>query len=110
MIEDRIFKPELVNRFDAVVVFHPLAKEHLEKIARLLLLDLEERLKNKGVGIVIDEELIQYVVSFGSDPTFGARPMRRAIQDKIEKAVADALLRGSLRPGGRFTFRHELVA
>ena len=110
VIEDRIFKPELVNRFDAVVGFHPLAKEHLEKIARLLLLDLEARLKNKGVGIVIDEELIQYVVSFGSDPTFGARPMRRAIQDKIEKAVADALLRGSLRPGGRFTFRHELVA
>ncbi len=110
VIEDRMFKPELLNRFDAVVVFHPLEKEHLEKIARLLLLDLEGRLKNKGVSIAIDEELIRYITSFGADPAFGARPMRRAIQDKLEKAVADALLRGSLRPGGRFTFRPELVA
>lgn len=110
VIEDRVFKPELLNRFDAVVVFHPLGKEHLEKIARLLLEDLERRLKDKGVGIAIDEELIRYITSFGADPTFGARPMRRAIQDKLEKAIADALLGGSLRPGGRFTFRPELVA
>ncbi|MBX4198542.1 AAA family ATPase [Candidatus Parcubacteria bacterium] len=99
IIKTRIFKPELINRFDGVIVFHPLASEHLQKIANLQLEKLKKRLAERGMNLVITPDLIQYVMKYGTDPKFGARPMNRAIQDKVEHIIADKLIKGELKPG-----------
>lgn len=101
IVKQGIFKPELLNRFDGIIFFHPLAREHLEKIARLLLGRLEGRLKEKGIEFVINNELVQFLVSRGSDPKFGARPLNRAIQDEIEKVVAERIISGEIKAGAR---------
>ncbi len=96
---DNVFRPEFINRFDAVVVFWPLSKENLLDIAQLLLTSLKKNLEEKGIGFKITEPLKEKVVELGYNPTFGAREMRRVIQDKIENVLATALLAGSLTRG-----------
>lgn len=97
------FKPELVNRFDGVIVFHPLGKEELQKIAKLQLERLQKRLYERGINLVINDDLINYVSAYGIDPKFGARPMNRAIQDNVEQAVADKIIRGDFKLGEAVT-------
>ncbi len=104
IIDQGIFKPELINRFDGVVVFRPLNKDDLRKIADLMLQKLNRRLKDKGLTIQITEELLDALIEKGADPTFGARPMARAIQDRIESLIADRLLRGELSAGKTIVF------
>ncbi len=99
IIKAHIMKPELINRFDGVVIFHPLGKEHLEKIARLQLISLKKRLAERGINLAVNDELVTYLMAFGTDPKFGARPMNRAIQDKIEQVIAEKMLRGDIKPG-----------
>ena len=94
IIEKGIFKPELLNRFDGVILFHPLGQEHLQTIARKILSGLSERLKEKGVELSIDNSLIDYLVKKGSDPKFGARPLERVIKEEIEEAVAKKIIHG----------------
>jgi ATP-dependent Clp protease ATP-binding subunit ClpA len=88
IIKDGVFKPELLNRFDGVILFHPLNNDHLRKIGEIMLEKLHDRLKEQGVDLVVNNDLVDYVVSFGTDPKFGARPMNRAIQEKVEEVVA----------------------
>ncbi|PJE64647.1 MAG: hypothetical protein COU90_02285 [Candidatus Ryanbacteria bacterium CG10_big_fil_rev_8_21_14_0_10_43_42] len=102
-----IFAPEILNRFDAIVVYHPLKREHLLKIAHLLLIGLQKRLKKQDVGLTITEPLIEKIVEIGYDPVMGARPMRRAITDKVEQIIARKLLEGVLKRGDTFTFSEE---
>ena len=99
IIADGIFKPELINRFDGTILFHPLGESDLKKIAGLMLIRLEARLKEKGIKLQITEELISSVASQGMDPAFGARPMNRYIQEKIEALVADKIIRGQVSQG-----------
>ena len=99
IIKERIFKPELLNRFDGTIIFHPLATEHLEKIARLQLQKFADRLAEKGMSLIVNDQLVNYLMKFGSDPKFGARPMNRAIQDKIEQAVANKMISGDIKAG-----------
>ncbi len=99
IIKAGIMKPELMNRFDGVIVFHPLASEHLEKIARLQLERLTKRLAERGIKLAVTDDLVKYVMSYGVDPKFGARPMNRAIQDKVEQVIADKMIRGEFRQG-----------
>jgi ATP-dependent Clp protease ATP-binding subunit ClpC len=99
IIHGNIMKPELLNRFDGVIIFHPLGPENLESIARLQLDNLIKRLATRGFKLVATDELIRYVMKFGTDPKFGARPMARAIQDKVEQIVADKVIRGEAKPG-----------
>lgn len=101
------FKPELLNRFDGVVVFHPLSEENLKKVANLMLSNLQKQLKEKDLFLEIDENLVNAVVKWGYLPQFGARPMRRAIQDKIEKIIADKILKEEIRRGSRIQFSGE---
>lgn len=101
IIQDRIFKPELVNRFDGVILFHPLREEHLQKVAEVMLGKLKERLRERGIDLVVNNELISYLVRVGSDPKFGARPLNRAIQEKIESLIADKLIKGELIQGSQ---------
>jgi ATP-dependent Clp protease ATP-binding subunit ClpC len=101
------FKPELLNRFDGIVLFHPLEFEDLKKIAVIILTNLQKRLKERGVSLVINDVLINYVAKKGSDPMFGARPMKRVIKEDIEQKVADGLINGELRDGSNVEFNQD---
>ncbi len=104
-----IFVPEILNRFDAIVVFNPLNKEELKEVAKLLLEKLAGNLKKQEIELVITEELIAKVVDMGYDPVMGARPMRRAIADRVEQIIARKLLDGSLKRGGMAQFTPEEI-
>ena len=101
IVSRAIFKPELLNRFDGVILFHPLDARHLKAIAKLMLAKLGKRLKEKGVELVITDPLVDYLVSVGQDPKFGARPMNRAIQEKVEQVIAERMLRGEVAAGSK---------
>ncbi len=101
LFEEAIFRPEFINRFDAAVVFSPLSKENLLGIAELLLQKLKKNLKAKEIEFVITTSLKEKIVELGYNPTFGAREMRRVIQDKIENVLASALLSGKIKRGDR---------
>ena len=101
IFEQGIFRPEFVNRFDAVVVFKSLSKENLLGIADLLMKKLKKNLMEKGIELVITNDLKEKIVELGYDPVFGARQMRRVIQDKVENLLAPALLSGKLKRGNK---------
>lgn len=102
-----IFKPEFLNRFDAVVAFHPLSKEELNKIINLMINDLNKNLSEKEISVELTPEAIEKVINKGYDPVFGARPLRRALQDTVENLVAQKLLEGSLNKGDKLVIRGE---
>jgi ATP-dependent Clp protease ATP-binding subunit ClpC len=104
IVKNGIFKPELLNRFDATVLFHPLTKENLTEIARLMLQKTAKRLGEKGMIFSIDNKLIDFIVHGGYNPTFGARPMNRLIQDTVEQHMADLIIRGTLNAGQTISF------
>ncbi|HNP89318.1 MAG TPA: ATP-dependent Clp protease ATP-binding subunit, partial [Candidatus Woesebacteria bacterium] len=99
ILKERIFSPEFINRFDGVIVFRPLTPENLEKIAELMLKSLNQRLSLKGFSLKITPELIKKVADQGYEPEFGARPMKRLIQDKIEDQIAQKLLKEEIIKG-----------
>jgi len=101
IISHGIFKPELLNRFDGIILFHPLKTEELRIIARRELEKLARRLTEKGLELVISDVLLDYLISVGQDPKFGARPMNRAIAEKVEQRIAEKILRGELLAGSR---------
>ena len=104
------FKPELLNRFDAIVIYQPLSQEHCRQVARIMLKKLADRLKEQQqISLVITDELIEETVRQGYDPTFGARPMRRFIQDKVEKIIAEKIIKGELTHGGSITLNAKDV-
>jgi ATP-dependent Clp protease ATP-binding subunit ClpB len=90
------FKPEFLNRVDDIVVFHPLGENHLKEIAKILLEEFKNRLKENFIEIDFDESVINEIIKVGFDPKFGARPMKRAIQKIIENKVAEAILKGKI--------------
>jgi len=95
------FRPELINRFDAVVVFRPLSKENLLDIAELLLKKIKKKLEEKEIEFLISKELKEKIVELSYDPTFGARNMERIIQDRVGNVLANAILAGYLKRGSR---------
>jgi ATP-dependent Clp protease ATP-binding subunit ClpA len=98
------FKPELLNRFDATILFHPLTKENLFEIAKLMLQKVAKKLGEKGMILTVDKPLIDFVVQGGYNPTFGARPMNRMIQNTIEEHLADLIIRDELTAGQTVSF------
>lgn len=103
IINERIFKPELINRFDNVIVFETLNENEQERVARLLLGELKSRIRSRGYNLVVDDFLVKMLVREGYDPKFGARPMRRAIQDVIEERIATKIIEGGHRQGDTIT-------
>jgi len=101
LVENGIFRPELLNRFDAVVLFKPLTKENLLKIAELMLKKIEKSLKEKDIEFLITDELKEKIVELSYDPKFGAREMQRIIQDKVGNVLAEGILRGILKRGSK---------
>ncbi|MGA2418045.1 MAG: ATP-dependent Clp protease ATP-binding subunit [Candidatus Staskawiczbacteria bacterium] len=107
LFEKNIFKPEFVNRFDATVIFSPLTKDNLMQIAQLSLQGLQKNLKEKDIDFEITEDLKQKIVELSYKPEFGAREMRRVIQDKVESAVASSLLSEKIKKGDKIQINPE---
>ena len=92
------FKPEFLNRIDETVVFHPLSKDNIKDIAKIQLKKLQERLAQNGFEIDFTEKLLDIIVEYGYDQIFGARPLKRAIQNIVENKLAHIVLNGGLMP------------
>jgi ATP-dependent Clp protease ATP-binding subunit ClpC len=90
------FRPEFLNRFDDIVVFRSLSKENIKEITKLLLNKVEDRLLKKGIALEATDEAIEELAEAGFDPIFGARPLRRVIQNTTENALANYLLKGKI--------------
>jgi ATP-dependent Clp protease ATP-binding subunit ClpC len=95
----RIMRPELINRFDAIVTFRALTRKEVSKIFDRLLAELQGRLVRKGIHLVVEASAKRLVISEGYDEKFGARPLRRAMQDLLEHQVADGILSGEYEKG-----------
>ena len=93
------FRPELLNRIDELVVFHPLGKEHVREIADIQLLRLHERLQEHELSLQLTAAAKNLLVEEGFDPVYGARPLKRAIQRNLENPLAQELLAGNFLPG-----------
>ena len=93
------FRPELLNRIDELVVFHPLGKEHVREIADIQLLRLHERLQEHELSLQLTAAAKNLLVAEGFDPVYGARPLKRAIQRNLENPLAQELLAGNFLPG-----------
>jgi ATP-dependent Clp protease ATP-binding subunit ClpB len=93
------FRPEFINRIDETVVFHPLAKEQIRGIANIQLDLLRQRLKDRELSLQISAAVIDELAAIGFDPVYGARPLKRAIQQYLENPLAQELLRGKFAPG-----------
>ena len=93
------FRPEFINRIDEVVVFHPLGRAHLASIASIQLERLYKRLEERGYQVTITQPALEFLGETGFDPVYGARPLKRAIQQEIENPLAQQILSGKLTPG-----------
>jgi ATP-dependent Clp protease ATP-binding subunit ClpB len=93
------FRPEFINRVDEVVVFHPLAKNQIQGIARVQIENLAKRLHEQDMKLELGDEAMQLLAEVGYDPVYGARPLKRAIQRMIENPLAQKLLQGDFLPG-----------
>jgi ATP-dependent Clp protease ATP-binding subunit ClpC len=95
----RFFRPEFLNRIDGTIVFHPLNKTQILEIVDLLLLDLQSMMLNNGYVLQVTDEVRSYLAKTGYDSKFGARPLRRLIQEEIEDLLSEEFLRDKFSPG-----------
>jgi len=95
------FRPEFINRLDESVVFQPLGMEQIRSIARIQLLELSERLKEREMSLEVSEAALDKLVEAGFDPVYGARPLKRAIQQQLENGLAEKILAGVFGKGDR---------
>jgi ATP-dependent Clp protease ATP-binding subunit ClpB len=101
------FRPEFINRVDESVVFHPLASEQIRGIAEIQLAGLVSRLRAQEIELVVDESLLAQLAKAGFDPVYGARPLKRAIQQQLENPLAQALLSGEFGAGDTVTAHYD---
>ena len=99
LISEGQFKPELVNRFDEVVLFRPLNENELAQVAQIMLGDVNKTLSNQQITVELTPLALKEIVHMGYDPEFGARPMRRVIQKTVENAIAVKILQQQAQPG-----------
>ena len=96
----QVMKPEFINRIDEIVVFTPLEKPDVEKIADIMLKNLEKRLEDHGITLEISDEAKAHLVDKGYDKEYGARPMRRTIQRQVEDKLSEEILKGNISDNG----------
>lgn len=106
----KIFKPELVNRFDDVVLFKPLSQDDLQKIVKIKLSALQSQMKEKGYLVEFDEQLMEELAKRGFDPVLGARPLRRLIQDTLEAKLSKLILAEKMVKGQVIKVGAEMLA
>jgi ATP-dependent Clp protease ATP-binding subunit ClpB len=95
------FRPEFINRIDDIVVFHPLGSEQIRQIVEIQLMYLRKRLAEREIELTLDDKARDHLAEAGYDPVYGARPLKRAIQQQVENPLAQAILRGEFGPGDR---------
>jgi ATP-dependent Clp protease ATP-binding subunit ClpC len=93
------FRPEFLNRLDGVVVFHALSRDHILEIVDMMLGEVRDRVLEQGLVLQITDAARDHLAETGYDPYFGARPLRRVIQEKIEDRLSDELLAGAFKAG-----------
>lgn len=93
------FRPEFINRIDEVVVFHPLIREQIRAICRIQIQNLEQRLKERDITLKVSDAALDYLGEAGFDPVYGARPLKRAIQQDLENTLAQSILAGRVGSG-----------
>ncbi len=96
---ERMMRPELINRFDAIVTFRALTKKEVGKIFDNLIAELQERIIRKGIHLTVASSVKRLLITKGYDEVYGARPLRRTIQDDLEHLLADGILAGTYEPG-----------
>jgi ATP-dependent Clp protease ATP-binding subunit ClpC len=92
----KTFRPEFLNRLDEIIVFKKLDKEAIYKITELMLNDVKERLEQKNIKVEFSKNVIEFISKVGFDEIYGARPLRRAIQNRIEDFLAEEILDGNI--------------
>ncbi|MEI6277849.1 MAG: ATP-dependent Clp protease ATP-binding subunit [Verrucomicrobiae bacterium] len=103
----RVFKPEFLNRLDDIIVFHSLSRPDLVKIVDLEMTKVIERIKLKDVHLTLDPSAQEFLIEKGYDPTYGARPLRRAVERFLEDPMAEEILRGTISPGDSVSVKRE---
>nr|WP_278989058.1 ATP-dependent chaperone ClpB [Plesiomonas shigelloides] len=98
-VVSRHFRPEFINRIDETVVFHPLGSDQIKSIAAIQLQRLYKRLEERGYQVHMSEAALEHISKAGYDPIFGARPLKRALQQEVENPLAQQILSGALLPG-----------
>jgi ATP-dependent Clp protease ATP-binding subunit ClpB len=98
-VVEQNFRPELLNRIDELVVFHPLLEKHIKEIAYIQLDLLRERLAENEVDLAVSDAAMSVIVAAGYDSVYGARPLKRAIQRLVEDPLADGILAGNYASG-----------
>lgn len=105
------FRPELLNRFNAVIAFSPLTLPEIKEVAGLVIKRMQKTLsENKGVVVEIAPDAIDLLADLGFDPNMGARPMERTIQEKVENLLAEKILKGELKKGDSITITKEMIS
>ena len=102
---ERMMRPELINRFDAIVTFRALTRKEVNRIFETLLSELQDRLNRKGIHLVVQPSAKRLIVNLGHDEKFGARPLRRVMQEMLEHDIADGILAGDYEKGTVLTAR-----
>ena len=96
----RLFRPEFLNRIDETIVFHVLNEEHMKQIVGLMCNELIERVKNQlDIKLIVRDSAKKFIVEKGTDKKYGARPLRRALQNELEDKLAEAILNGEVKSG-----------
>jgi ATP-dependent Clp protease ATP-binding subunit ClpC len=103
LINTGAFRPELLNRFDEIVLFRPLKQEELGQVVKLMIAEVNKTLANQKISVALTEDAVAELVSVGYDPRLGARPMRRMVQRRVEDAIAGMILRQEAKPGDLIT-------
>ncbi len=95
----KTFRPEFINRVDELIVFHPLTRENINDIAALMLDEVAKRLKNTNITLTVDDQVKEFLAEKGYDKVYGARPLRRTIQNMVEDRLAEEILEGKISEG-----------
>src|SRR5690606_1910096 len=96
---ERAFNPEFLNRVDDTIVFHPLSKEQIAEIVHIMLRETYKRLEDEELKLTLTESAVKFLVDHGYDETFGARPLRRAIQRYLEDPLSEKILAAEFAAG-----------
>ena len=110
LIDTKIFRPELLNRFDETIIFKPLSTESSRYIIQKNLTALTDRLLHDGYTLKLEEKIVDLLLEKGFSPEFGARPLQRAIQDLIESEIARQIILQDIKPGGTVEIKYSMIA
>ena len=101
------FKPEFLNRLDDIVIFNPLGIEQITHIVDILFKNIQKKVAERDIQIELEQSAKEFIAKVGFDPTFGARPLKRALYEEVEDRLADLILQGEIKEGSKVTFYAE---